>query len=314
MPFGHASFDTILSTTLKNYRDQLVDNIFTSRPLFFYLERDGIAEQGGEQIVVPVLGGRNTTAGSYSGADTISITAQGGITSAQFPWRQFAASVFITGLEEAQNYGEHAIIDLLQAKVMQAEESIKEALDEDLVAGDGTGNSNKDFNGLVNLVSAGGTSVGGIDATDSDNTWWRSYVSTTATSLTLADMATAQNTVSFGNDKPKLILTTQTLYEAYEALLQPQQIFQSSQAADAGFDTLMHKGVPVHYDAYTTAGSMWFLNTSYLKLVRHTAKWFDPTPFVKPTNQDVRVAQILCYGNLVVMSRRHQGRLSNRTA
>lgn len=313
MPFGNTSFDTILSTTLKNYREQLVDNIFTSRPLFFYLDRDGMIEQGGEKIVVPVLGGRNTTAGSYSGADTISITAQTGITAAEYSWKQFAASVFITGLEEAQNYGEHAIIDLLQSKVMQAEESIKEALDEDLVAGDGTGNSSKDFNGLVNLVGTTNT-VGGIDGSDSDNTWWRSYVSTSATSLTLADMATAQNTVSFGNDKPKLILTTQTLYEAYEALLQPQQIFQSSQAADAGFDTLMHKGVPVHYDAYTTAGAVYFINTSYLKLVKHTAKWFEPTPFVKPTNQDVRVAQILCYGNLVVMSRRHQGKLLSRTA
>lgn len=313
MAFGNSSFDTILSTTLKNYREQLVDNIFTSRPLFFYLDRDGMVEQGGEKIVVPVLGGKNTTAGSYSGADTISITAQTGITAAEYSWKQFAASVFITGLEEAQNYGEHAIIDLLQSKVMQAEESIKEALDEDLVAGDGTGNSSKDFNGLVNLIGTTNT-VGGIDGNDSDNTWWRSYVEGSAGSLTLADMATAQNTVSFGNDKPKLILTTQTLYEAYEALLQPQQIFQSSQAADAGFDTLMHKGVPVHYDAYTPSGVMYFVNTSYIKLVKHTAKWFEPTPFVKPTNQDVRVAQILCYGNLVVMSRRHQGKLTGRTA
>lgn len=313
MAFGNSSFDTILSTTLKNYREQLVDNIFTSRPLFFYLEKDGIAEQGGEKIVVPVLGGKNTTAGSYSGADTISIAAQTGITAAEYSWKQFAASIFITGLEEAQNYGEHAIIDLLQAKVMQAEESIKESLDEDLVAGDGTGNSSKDFNGLVNLIGTTNT-VGGIDGNDSDNTWWRSYVSTSSTSLTLADMATAQNTVSFGNDKPKLILTTQTLFEAYEALLQPQQIFQSSAAADAGFDVLMHKGVPVHYDAYTPAGVMYFVNTSYLKLVRHSAKWFTPTDFVKPTNQDVRAAQILCYGNLVVMSRRHQGKLTGRTA
>ena len=41
---------------------------------------------------------------------------------------------------------------------------------------DGTGNSGKDFLGLAALIGAGGTYVGGIDATDAANVYWRSVV------------------------------------------------------------------------------------------------------------------------------------------
>ena len=34
---GNANFDSLLSTTLANYRPQLTDNIFTARPLTYFL-------------------------------------------------------------------------------------------------------------------------------------------------------------------------------------------------------------------------------------------------------------------------------------
>ena len=69
----------------------------------------------------------------------IDIVPQEGISAAQFPWRQLFATIAISGLEEAQNNGEEAIINLLRAKVMQAEETQKAKLNRMLNA-DGTGN------------------------------------------------------------------------------------------------------------------------------------------------------------------------------
>ena len=234
---GNPNFDALLSTTLANYRDQLTDNIFTARPLTYFLMDRGRIRMlnGGTKIVEPLIYGNNTTVGSYSGFDSLSLAPQAGITAAEYEWKQYAASISISGIEEAKNNGEQEIINLLEAKIMQAEESMREGFNQ-MFFGDGTGNGGKNWNGLGNLVEASGT-VGGIDR--STETWWRSYENNSAGALTLAKMATAYNSVSVGNDHPDMILTTQTLFEKYEALIVPQLRFTDTRTADAGFQNLL---------------------------------------------------------------------------
>jgi hypothetical protein len=311
---SNANFDALLSTTLANYRDQLTDNIFTARPLTYFLQDKGRIRMlnGGTKIVEPLIYGESTTVKSYSGYDSISLTAQTGITAAEYDWKQYAASIAISGIEEAKNNGEQEIINLLEAKIMQAEESMREGFNRMFYA-DGTGNSNKDWNGLGNLVEASGT-VGGINRATAGNEYWRSYEENTATALTLAQMSTAYNSVSVGNDHPDMVLTTQTLFEKYEALLQPQLRYTDTKTADAGFQNLLFKAAPVVYDEHCTAGIVYFLNSKYLTLVGHSGKWFSQTEFVRPEDLDARYALIMCYGNLTCRNAAKQGKLTAKTA
>jgi hypothetical protein len=314
MPAGNSNFNALLATTLANYRDRLTDNVFTARPLTYFLMDKGRLrmDDGGTKIVEPLIYGQNGTVASYSGYDQISIAAQSGISAAEFDWKQYAASIAISGIEEAQNSGESAILNLLEAKIMQAEESMREGFNQ-MFFGDGTGNSNKNWNGLGNLIESGNT-VGGIDSSDADNTWWRSYEQNTAGALTLAQMATAYNSVSNGNDHPDMVLTTQTLFEKYESLLQPQLRYTDSKTADAGFQNLLFKSAPVTYDVHAPAGNMFFLNSKYITLVGHKDKWFSQTEFVRPENLDAQYALIMCYGNLTVRNRARHGKLTGKTA
>ena len=310
---GNASFDEILSTTLNNYIPKLTDNVFSARPLFYALTNGQTIRRisGGAKIVAPILYGTNSTAASYSGSETLSVTAQTGISAAEFDWKQYAATVTITGIEEAKNNGEAEIIDLLEGKIMQTEETIIENMNT-MLWGDGTGNSGKDWNGIANLVDSTGT-VGGIDSTGTGNGFWASTETAatgTPANLTLAQMATLYNDVSVGNDQPTIVITSQSGYEAYEALLQPQLRYTDATTADAGFQNLLFKGAPVTFDSSATSGTMYMLNNKYLRLVAHSDVWFKPTPFVRPTNQDARFAQILCYGNLTVTNRARQGKLT----
>ena len=309
---GNPNFDALLSTTLANYRDQLTDNVFTARPLTYFLMDKGRIRMvnGGTKIVEPLIYGSNSTVASYSGYDSLSLTPQQGITAVEYEWKQYAASITISGIEEAKNNGEQEIINLLEAKIMQAEESLREGFNQ-MFFGSGTGNSGKDWNGLGNIVEASGT-VGGIDR--STETWWRSYEENTATALTLAQMATAYNTVSVGNDHPDMILTTQTLFEKYEALLVPQLRFTDTRTADAGFQNLLFKAAPVAYDVHAPAGTMFFLNSKYLTLVGHSQKWFAQTAFVSPEDVDAKYALIMCYGNLTCRNAKKQGKLTAKTA
>ena len=309
---SNPNFDLLLSTTLANYRDQLTDNVFSDRVLTNHLMQKGRIRMlnGGTKIVEPLIYGQNTTVASYSGYDSIALTAQTGITAAEYEWKQYAASIAISGIEEAKNNGEQEIINLLEAKIMQAEESMREGFNT-MFYSDGTGNSSKDWNGLGNLIESGNT-VGGIDS--STNAYWQSYEENTATALTLGQMGTAYNSISVGNDHPDMILTSQTLFEKYEGLLQPQLRYTDTKTANSGFQNLLFKAAPVVYDAAAPAGTMFFINSKYLTLVGHSGKWFTQTAFVRPEDLDARYALIMCYGNLTCRNRSKQGKLTAKTA
>jgi hypothetical protein len=306
------ALQTLLATTVANYRKTLTDNVFNARPLTYFLMDKGRVRMlnGGTNIVEPLIYGENSTVSSYSGYDAVSLTPQSGITAAEYDWKQYAASIAISGIEEAKNNGEQAMVNLLEAKIMQAEESMKEGFNA-MFFGNGTGNSSKDWNGLGNLIESG-NSVGGING--ASESWWNSYEENTAGALTLAQMTTAYNTVSVGNDHPDMVLGTQTLFEKYESLLQPQLRYTDTKTADAGFQNLLFKAAPVAYDVDCPAGNLFFLNSKYLTLVGHSDKWFEVTPFVRPEEKDARFSLVMCYGNLTVRNRKKQGKLTAKTA
>ena len=123
------TYDALLTTTLANYRKKLVDNIFDTYPLLSWLNgKLGTALRGeavkrtvngGESIVEHLLYEQNSTAKSYSGSELLDTTLQDGMTIARYNWKQYSATVGITGLEERANGGEAALIRLLESKTKQ---------------------------------------------------------------------------------------------------------------------------------------------------------------------------------------------------
>ena len=313
---GNSSFDEILTTTLNNYVPKLTDNIFSARPLFYALTNGQTMRtvSGGAKIVVPIIYKANDTAKSYAGTETIDIAAQTGITAAEYSWGQYASTVTINGLEEAQNNGEAQIIDLLEGKIFQTQESIIENM-HTMFHGDGTTKAT-DWNGLENIVNDSAltaNALGGIDPSVTGNEFWKSQATTTTGALTLAKLATRYNSVSVGNDQPTIIISQADDYESYEALLTSNIRYTDTDMADAGFQNLMYKGAPWTFDAANTAGVVYMLNTKYLQLVRHSDTWFKPTPFVRPNDKDAVYSQILCYGQLTCSNRDRQGYLEGVT-
>lgn len=309
---SNPNFDAIVATTLKNYLPKLEDNVFTARPFVFFLKQAGQIRtiSGGTTIVLPLIYAQNSTAGSFSGYDVIPTTPQDGISAAEYNWKQYAVSVAISGKEERMNNSDQEVIDLLEAKVMQAEETVLEQLD-NMFFLDGTGNGGKDFLGLDKLVAQNATSVGGIDP--AANAYWQSNITAVGGVLTIPTMETAYNNATVGNDRPNVILTTQALYEKYNSLLQNNQRFVDTATADAGFENLAFHTAPVTYDTYCQATRMYMLNSKYLRLVGHGDCWFKPTPFQRPPDQDARYMQILLQGELTISNRKRHSVLTGAT-
>jgi len=311
---GNANFDAILSTTLNTYRPKLEDNIFRANALFAWLMGKGRKrmQTGGVQIIVPLLYATNSTAGSYSAYDILDTTPQEGISSAEYNWKQYAASISISRKEERQNAeSETRILNLLKGKIMQAEESLKEKMDQHAFLSDAV--DTKNLTGLALAVDSTGT-YGNINrATDS---WWAANETASGSFAAqgLDDMRTLYNNCSKGNVHPDLILTGQTEFEYYESTLQPQQRFTDTKTVDGGFQNLKYKDATMMFDLYCQSGVMYMLNSNFLELVVESGTDLITTPFVKPENQDAKVAQILWMGNLASSNSDRHGKLTGITA
>jgi hypothetical protein len=269
---------------------------------------------GGESIVEHLLFEQNSTVDSYAGAEIIDTTLQEGHTIARYLWKQYAGTVGITGLERRSNMGEAQLINLLEAKITQLEMSLRDRMSVDSFS-DGTGNGGKNLGGLELLVDGTGSdTVGGLSS--ATFTWWRSTETASGSFAAqgLDDMRTLYNTLSFGNDKPDFITTTQTVFESYEKVLQPQERYVNTKAANSGFQNLTFKSVPVVFDRDCTSGVMYMLNSKYVSFVVHRDADMMTTPFVSPENQDVTTSKLLFQGNITTNNRRKLGKLTGITA
>ena len=214
---SNPNFDTLLSTTLDNYRETLTDNVFNSRPVLFHLmEKNRLRMlSGGNKIVEPLIYDEGQ-AGSYGEWEQLTITPQDGITAAEFDWKSLYATIAISGLEEAKNSGEEQVISLLEAKTMQAEQTLKNKISTMLFAESLAAAT--DWQGLGILIgdhNSTVTTVGGINCTTAGNEYWRSVVrDKTATAFADVDVrsfvAEAANSASdSGTDRIDAVFTAQ---------------------------------------------------------------------------------------------------------
>lgn len=297
-------FDVLVTTTLDKVRPSLTDNITQENALLAWLgSKARVTTDGGTVIRRPLMFAFNDTVNSYSGYDLIDTTPQEGFGWAEYSWKQHAGSVVISGEEVEKNDGAAAFISLLQSKIDQLKVSVADDLNA-MLFGDGTGNSSKDMLGLQAIVKASG-SLGGISA--STYTWW---VSSQDTSVDLTsydgvtDMNHLYNGLRINKSKPDLEMTTQAGFEAYEALALPSLRFQDLRMADLGFEALAHKGAEITFDSDCPSAKLYFLNSAHLEFVQKSGRWLEVTDFVRPYNQDAKVALILSMGNLITDCRR----------
>lgn len=322
---SNPNFDTLVATTLRNYRANLADNITDNQVLWYELKKRGFIEEreGGTSIVEPLLIGRNTTVGSYKGYDILDTTPQDGISAAEYEWKQIAGVVTISGEEEFKNSGSKTqILSLLKSKIKQLEISMMLEVNRQL-QGDGTGNGGKDLTGLAVGVEDGAawSTYGGIDS--NANSYWRNqWIGGTATfaSAGVNRMRTLYNSCSRNGSKPTVITTSQYLFEEYEKTLVPNERFVDMELGDAGFMNLMFKMTPIVFDddmpfedLATDEHQMLFLNAEFLKFVIGKGKNFVVSDFVRPQNQEAKSSSVILYGNLTMSNRARQGRLTDLT-
>ena len=326
----------IVTTTLRNRTGKLADNVTRNNALLNRLKGRGKAKpcSGGRTIVQELSYAQNGTYKRYSGYEVLNISPSDVFSAAEFPIRQSAVAVSISGLEQLQNSGTEAIIDLLESRVQNAEDTMMNGMAFDVYS-DGTATGQ--ITGLQALISTSPSSgtIGGIDR----GTWqfWRNIAYSAVTdggaAATSANIQRYMNAVALqlvrGNDGPDLIVAANGYYALYLESLQAIQRITDEKMAGSGFTSLKYFGAGRSIDVVldggfqgyasdtnpTTGGApantMYFLNTNYIHYRPHRDRNMvplDPDRF--SVNQDAMVKLIGWAGNMTVSNSRLQGVLT----
>lgn len=317
-----STFTELVSTTYRNHKKEVADNISKHNALYRRIAAKGKArtEDGGLSLVVPLEYANNSTYQRYSGYDTLNINAVDVLTSAEFAWRQVAVNVTASGLELRTNSGDSKFIDMAAKKLKNAVKSAANGMSMDMYS-DGT--LANQVGGLQALVSDTGTgTVGGINS--STYVFWQNLVQSAAaplqggSAITLSAATIEQQMLQLwikltrGADMPDLIVMSDDYYAMYEASQTSIKRYTadgSQNFVGGAGPSIKYKTADVFFDSSGGIPSQhaYFLNTDYIEMVAHKDANWEIMDEMSSINQDAVVTPILFQGNMVVSNRSLQG-------
>ena len=239
------------------------------------------------------------------------------LSAAEYPWRQVAVNLAVSGLEMRTNSGENRIINFVKAKVKNAQHSFANGLSADLYS-DGT--AANQINGLQALVADAGTgTVGGINS--STYAFWQNVVQSAAAPLQGGSAITPSATtieslmlplwikLTRGMDTPNLIVMSDDYFTFYEQSQTSLKRYTSDENGKGGMISMKYKTADVFFDSSggIPAAHAYFLNTNYIDLVVHQDANITMLDDVESINQDALVKTIIWQGNLALSNRSLQG-------
>jgi len=313
------AFTELVSTTYRNHKKDVADNVSKHNALFRRLTSKGRirVEDGGLSIVTPLDYQANSTYQRYSGYDVLNINAVDVLTAAEYPWRQIAVNVAASGLELRTNSGAQRIINFTKAKIKNAQRSMANGMSVDIYS-DGT--AANQINGLQAIVAdAGAGTVGGINAA----TWafWQNLVQSAAAPIQGGGAITPGATtieslmlptwikLTRGTDMPDMIVMSDDYFSFYEQSQTSLKRYAPEDNGQGGMVSMKYKTADVFFDSSggIPAQHAYFLNTDYLELVVHRDANMTMMDELRSVNQDAVVIPILFQGNLVCSARFLQG-------
>lgn len=247
-----AGLTEIQATTWTNREKKPSDAVADNIPMLYMLRKKGNVKviNGGREIWEDILVAQNSYVQRIDASEEIAIGYNQTITGFQYSPKIIVVPVVINDLERAQNQGDAAFLDLLEQRNKVAEDSLMNAMEEDL-QGDGTGYGGKAFAGIKSYIvtsTATGT-YGGISratytsirniAVDAPST----FTGATDSSNIESRLRYCKNQV-LRQGGPELCLAGTTYFNAAcDAMSAKQRFVQNKEMLEANFDNVVIEGM-----------------------------------------------------------------------
>lgn len=276
MFLGRFDFDytPLFSTTVDLYvENKCIDNVSARAPLLNWMKAKGRIKKyslSGGHIVEPVLKtydkGRVQALAAYQEID---LSPESGQDVMLYTKKDVTNTMMISNTEWDSNQGKEQMINLADSKTEQASLELADSFEE-WMYGDGTDQDGKVPLGLSALISLDntGTLCGFDRATE---TWLQNVVVDGTHDVDDWDklrwaFARCYRRCSRGTIKPELILTSETVFEAYETLHYDKVMLTSEEYSNLGFDNFKYKGAALSWSEHITTDLAYFINSYALRL------------------------------------------------
>lgn len=314
---GPGNVDNILATTLQEYRPKMTEQWVNNNVILKFMEKEAKETiDGGISIVEPLEYDDNDTVGWVGRTDTVPVTENEFLTHARFVWATIAGLVLIHDHDLAKNMGKNQLFSLMEAKLKNLQRTFDDKLERGLLASS-TADINT-INSLYDIIDSANPSLGSLgDISRSSYSWWQATETASGSMATqgLENIRTASNTVSrSGMDPVNLHLTTQTVYEAYQARLTPFERFTSKGKGDLEFDSLAFANKPVVFSHAAVSGTWLGINTKYLRFRINKHMNFLQQPFVRGEGKQYKSAIVQTMCQLTVTRPKSMFKLTGVTA
>lgn len=310
--------------TDKYYLPVLIDQVYDGDVVLKKI-RDGLkVVNGGKQFTVPIKVD-GLTRGKYTADKSFPNLKKETMNSVDLPVRGHFAELLSDGFEDAINAGNAAIKNLIEEKMKDLEEAIRQELLEafyrDPAAFD-TGNEG--FIGLQSIVDDNNT-YAGLNRTLPEHAYWKSIVvENAATGVDITGDAGYQklreffmNVTGGGSEAKNLVFVGDysTINKIEFMLAQRNQITTvTEQEANLGFTGFKLFGRPVHASAeleeearISGKGKLYALNFDFLSMHVLSKNNFRMTKFKEDQKNDYLVKQLMVQGNFVCTKPKRQG-------
>ncbi|MBA3031016.1 MAG: phage major capsid protein [Desulfobacteraceae bacterium] len=269
---------------------------------------------GGRDIRVPFRYDGNES-GFYRRGGTLSSDKRDAITAVFYRWIHAYGNGTIYRVDELENSGAAAMIDLVKEEAYGAQESITKTLAESLF--DAPSGSTDRLTGIRAMCNEnadldfGNISENDVVAQDGTKPW-AGYLNSTPAAISLDIIRDLKTAADYGNGKkeePDLVVTTKTIFNKILSILQLQQRFteKDSEPVKVGFVGVHFEGSDIFPDRFCPATFMAALNTNHYGFAVHQKGMFVRTPWeiIANSAQD-KTFKILFDGNTICNNRRAQ--------
>ena len=310
------SWNAAATRTSPNWGDDIFDGISTNNS-FVWMARQASnikVVDGGRTFTHPLLYQVNTSFAARAATTTIPTPDPDVLTRSEWPIRTIDGSVVLWLLEDAQNMGESQLINLLDEKKLEGEISMGEVLGDQLVSGTGVA---PEYDSLSTIISTTNTTtVGGIAGSSAD---WQNYSAAIAGAFNTSNngitaMDAAVRGTSFGRHGPRAIFTTSTAWGLYYISQAGNIRYYNEELADAGFQHLNFRTLPVLWDDNVASGRMYFVDMDALWLQVLRKGNMVTSKFRESIDQLSLVSLMYLFANLTTGSRRTNGVVTGITS
>lgn len=274
----------LLNFVLDKVSPTVVDTVLTSNVAFQTFTQRA-RRITGKNIQYPIKFKKTGTGKSFDGFDLLNTNYVDTTVKMSFVPRNVTQPIVFADTDLASADGEEAVISLMEYKVDEATQELADLIG-DMVYSDGTGNSNKDLEGLEAAIKTSGT-YGGLDY--STYTTLQSTVdsSTALSALTLTKLDDMYRAISSGNNVPTHIFTTKTIFQKLKGLAVLGTVGLASPfvekgptgagnliptarpalTANVGYTELYYNGMPIIADEKCPTGKLYMINIKTWDLI-----------------------------------------------